>query len=271
MNRSIRLAGILVCLLMVHPAVSQEWTHGGPWASNIQWMSFNPHDTTEVYAVQDDGGYWISHDCGRTWRDHVTDLPSSQVKYLLFHPVSPDTMFMLARVEYNWVPFRSTDGGGTWEQFNQGLEGVDVNVFRISSVPPYRLYVGEYAREDSVHLFRYSFDGDTWELLATFPRLYPFVNLIDDIEEDPFVENRLLVSASTPGLWESLDDGATWQNILDEYFELVDFEFDPETPDHLVGYGAASRYYYGIYHSENGGHTWRSVSGFVGDATLGFL
>jgi len=56
------------------------------------------YDTTLVYAIQNDRGYWISEDCGRTWDIHVTDLPVTTVYYLLFHPTSPDTMFMLGKI-----------------------------------------------------------------------------------------------------------------------------------------------------------------------------
>lgn len=129
-------------------------------------------DELRLYAGTEPAELYVSTDYGRHWRHlpALRDVPSvsewtfpggdhiAHVKTIAFHPTDPNTIYVGVEVG---GAFKSTDGGETFEELNQG--GFYVDVHRLMTVP---------ARPDEVYMstgrgIYHSADrGASWEKLA---------------------------------------------------------------------------------------------------------
>lgn len=92
---------------------------------------------------------------------------------------------------------------------------------------------------------------------------------IHSILVDPRDRRRLLLAVSCGGVWESRDDGGTWQNIgegIRAEFMPPDQAYDPGIQDaHRIAWATSNpdtiwmQHHNGIFVSENGGLNWREI------------
>ncbi|MDP1562986.1 MAG: PDZ domain-containing protein [Pirellulaceae bacterium] len=88
---------------------------------------------------------------------------------------------------------------------------------------------------------------------------------IVDIAVNPNHEHHFLIASAAGGLWETKNNGTTWQNIFnnESAISIGDIAFDPQTPTTIwVGTGEANNQRSsiqgdGIYKSIDGGKTWQ--------------
>ncbi|MCX6225851.1 MAG: T9SS type A sorting domain-containing protein, partial [Bacteroidia bacterium] len=100
----------------------------------VNAIAFHPTDTATVYGGAPNGGFWITHDGGRTWDSPTDKLPTMGVSAILVNPVTPNVILIGtgdrdAGDSYGLGVFRSDDGGLTWEQSNTGMGDVTVGMF----------------------------------------------------------------------------------------------------------------------------------------------
>ncbi len=271
--RIILIAGLFITFTGM--IFAQSWEQGGPWSSNLRWITFNPHDTTQVYGEQRDGGYWISEDGGRTWNNHINEIAGTadrDVRHVLFHPDSPDTMFL-----YDKSIFRSVDGGITWTEMNSGLEDIEISIVYIPPISPLVVYAGEKSYCQQVRLFRSVDACESWAVIDTIMDM----NDITSIRVNPENPNRMVVLArgyplANPNgstIRESFDGGSTWHDLIARIHPILQriarVEIDPDDSLHTI-VEAMDIVAYGLYQTVDGGEKWEPIPGLTGALTYHF-
>ncbi len=106
-----------------------RWSHLGrslgfgwwaPWERRMYQFSsllFDPLEKGTVYYGHFPGGFFVSRDGGRTWRDSSVGLGNDGMFSLTQHPHDPQILFAGT---YNGI-VRSNDGGATWTDSSEGM------------------------------------------------------------------------------------------------------------------------------------------------------
>lgn len=93
---------------------------------------------------------------------------------------------------------------------------------------------------------------------------------INDVELHPTNSRIMYVGAAGGGVWKSLDGGATFAPIFDDYVQSVGVvTLDPKDPDNTIWVGTGETWTRnsvsignGLYKSTDGGNNWKEVPGF---------
>ncbi|MEZ4875425.1 MAG: hypothetical protein R2793_08245 [Flavobacteriaceae bacterium] len=93
---------------------------------------------------------------------------------------------------------------------------------------------------------------------------------INDIEMHPTNPRILYIGAAGGGVWKSVDGGATFSPIFDEYVQSIGVvKLDPKDPDNTIWVGTGETWTRnsvsignGLYKSTDGGSTWKEIPGF---------
>jgi photosystem II stability/assembly factor-like uncharacterized protein len=172
-------------------------------------MAFD-RSTMHIYAGAETGGLFRKAVDDADWQPLTRGLPPScEVRALAVHPQEPAIVF--AGTQQG--PYRSADGGDTWERLEfPGPERV-VWSFAFHPANPRVLYCGTAPGA----VFRSEDGGDHWRRLPTdlgadVVRM-EFPTRAIAMAIDPAHPAHLYVALEVGGVIRSLDDGATWQTI----------------------------------------------------------
>ncbi|HBB90366.1 MAG TPA: hypothetical protein DC042_01190 [Bacteroidales bacterium] len=120
-----------------------QWTELGPktrqdyggyvGVGRINAIGFHPTDTATVFIGAPAGGFWITHDGGRTWSSGTDNLPTLGVSAILTDAANVDNILIGTgdRDGGNSAGmgvFKSTDGGLSFTPFNTGMGNVTVGM-----------------------------------------------------------------------------------------------------------------------------------------------
>ena len=192
----------------------QGWQRLGPYGGKVLEVVYAPSDPNVIYALleNDTVPVYKSTDNGKTW--NFLQIPFD-VRWPESLAVSPVNSSIVLFSDMSSI-FRSENGGIDWTRFDKGY----INPLKFSRANPNKVY------GTSGLLHRSMDSGLTWELV-TDRQIYRFAL-------DPFNENRILATTKGTriedrGLFESVDDGETW-NLLGfefEYIRIVEFGKTP--------------------------------------------
>jgi photosystem II stability/assembly factor-like uncharacterized protein len=172
--------------------------------SGIDTVVVDPSRPGTIWA----GGYrlWRSQDAGLTW----TRVPrpdgtfgTSSLRRIFLSPWHPETLYAIDfYLDGFAVPgslWRSTDGGGTWQE----VYSFDPVALAFDPATPGLLYLADQIEG----ILRSRDGGTTWEPVASSIGDYrPTTLLVDRL--DPSI---LYAGTQGNGVWRSRDQGATWQ------------------------------------------------------------
>jgi photosystem II stability/assembly factor-like uncharacterized protein len=209
----------------------------------------HPEDPDTLLAAVTDppgvGGVYVSQDGGDSWEQ------------LLSGPIGADAVEVAASNPNIWyaasedVAWRSDDAGQSWQQFRMGttdrFAGLPIDL-QVDPRDPYRIFVNNYAGGNMVS----TDGGETW-VDASQGYCGAHIGGIAELPGD----NATLIVGTNTGSFRSTDGGQTWTGVLLYRFESVVF-YSP-TPGGDATHAIAGDNYGRVWHSNDGGITWREV------------
>jgi len=99
----------------------------------VNAIAFHPTDTATVYVGAPSGGFWTTHDSGKTWSSATDTMPTLGVSSILVSKTNPNQILIgTGDRDGGDAPglgvYRSDDGGRSWVKFNQGMGNVTVGM-----------------------------------------------------------------------------------------------------------------------------------------------
>jgi len=225
------------------------------------------------------GILYKSQDGGESWREIWRG--DNLARYILINPQDTDILYLSTgifdREAANSDPgaeepggvgvLKSTDGGQTWTQVNNGLKNLYVGSLYMHPEDPDILLAGtgnnQYRQFGGVYL---TTDGaQTWEYVHNAGDAN--INSVEFSETDP----AIAYAGGDPMILRSEDGGRTWVKVTPDERGWgspgvrggfpIDFQVDPRNPARIF----ANNYGGGNFLSEDGGVTWRVASaGYTG-------
>jgi len=169
-------------------------------------IAFHPTDPATYYVGSPSGGFWYTYDDGATWGTSTDTLPTLGVSAILVHPENPSIILMGTGDDdggddQGLGVFKSTDGGLSWIQSNEGMGNLTVNVFAINEDDPNTVLAGT----ENTGIYKTTDFGATWAKTSAPDR--HFRNVV-------YKPGDMSVAyASENGFWRSEDGGETWTQI----------------------------------------------------------
>jgi len=120
-------------------SLSGAWTELGPiqlpangtgqpnGLGRVNGIGFHPTDANIIWLAAPSGGLWKTTDGGSTWSSNTDDLPTLGVSSILIDPNDTNIMYIgTGDRDGGDAPglgvMKSTDGGGTWNLSNSGMD-----------------------------------------------------------------------------------------------------------------------------------------------------
>jgi photosystem II stability/assembly factor-like uncharacterized protein len=230
----------------------KTWTHIGlestrqigrvivdPKNPNVVFVAALGH----VYGAHPDRGVYRSRDGGATWQkvlfknddvgaiDLAFDPTNSQVVYATLWNVRRPPWFIYAPANGpGGGIFKSTDGGTTWKEIDEGIPLENRGRIGISVCPTNhnRIYAVVDAKEGGI--FRSEDAGKSWLRLSSDKRFWDRGWYFEKITADP--RNADTVYVMNTSMYRSNDAGKTWTAIKgapggDDYHQLWIYPDDP--------------------------------------------
>ncbi len=262
------------------------------WVNTTYWLVFDPVIKDKVWAVMSNnhdlprpkmwrnmnmsvyqGGVLVSKNGGKTWVPISKDIGESATTHIVMDPESDPENRTLYVCAFGKGVYKSEDGGTSWQQKNNGIEGDQPAAWRITQIHGGELILivsrtsddGSIGNEKDGALYRSADGAETWVKM----NLPEGVNGPTSLLVDPNNTNRLHLSAwgrygSTEfspnrggGIYLSEDNGTSWIQTLkhDQHIHEI-------TVDTRNGVFYASGFNSSAYRSEDQGHTWDRIKGY---------
>lgn len=273
---------------------SATYNNGVPrrWVNSTYWLLFDPEVKDKVWAVMSanhdlprpkmwrhlnmsdyKGGVLMSNNGGKTWQVMSEDIGETAPTHIIIDPESDPKNRTLYVCAFGKGVYKSKDGGASWQQKNNGIEGKQPAAWRITRRNDGVLFLivsrksddGTIGNENDGALYRSSDGAETWIKI----NLPEGVNGPTSLIIDPGKPNRILLSAwgrygkteySTNrggGIYLSEDDGVSWTQTLTRDQHIHDI-----TADSRNGVFYACGFNSTAYRSEDRGLTWNRIKGY---------
>ena len=213
-----------------------------------------------------DRGVYKTTDGGNNW-ELVLDIDENTgVVDLVADPRDPDVLYAASyqRRRHLWVLIdggpgsgihKTTDGGTTWTELEEGLPGTDMGRIGLTIPPgaPNTVYAIIEAAQDKGGFFRTTNAGASWNKMSDYVAGSP--QYYNEIVADPVNPDR--VYSMDTFLQVTDDAGKTWRRLSVAAKHVDDHAIwiDPAHTDHLLS-GSDG----GIYQSFDQGETWRYMT-----------
>ncbi|PIR74475.1 MAG: hypothetical protein COU35_02220 [Candidatus Magasanikbacteria bacterium CG10_big_fil_rev_8_21_14_0_10_47_10] len=221
-------------------------------AKNLNTLSVyrlfeDPNDPNALYWASREGGMFFTYDSGRTWQRPGSGPNAGFIYSVAVHPADKCVIFATNGSQV----FRSDDCNRTWSEVYR-ISGDDrVSSVAVGQFDPYPVYLLTYNGD----FLQSSDNGISWRIGRRFK------TQSIDIFTDPFVDHRIFIGTQSKGMWRSTDDGETWVQIVNPFFNIAGgqeyrrFVMHPTIPD-LMFYAST----YGIHRSTDGAEHWQELS-----------
>jgi DNA-binding beta-propeller fold protein YncE/photosystem II stability/assembly factor-like uncharacterized protein len=241
-----------------------------PYEVDVSALAISPdyaRDRT-IYAGSTAAGVFLSTNGGLHWQE--TGFPARGSDPDLFHlALSPDypqdrTLFATA----GWRPYRSTDGGNSWQALGRGLPAV----FPISALavsPAYGQDRTVYAGGNYLdpRIFVSTDGGESWQ--PSGQGLPESSSGIDALAFSPgyAMDRTVYAWLKNQGLYRSTDGGASWEQVFEEEgWSVQSLALSPRFPtDGMLFVGAL---FGQLHQSLDGGLTWQDLSAGLPAGTI---
>ena len=237
---------------------------GDDIANNIKDISYSRSNPQRLYAVGSKEWYsnslFISDNAGQSWKlAPLTGLPAVKDAHLSGHksstvavsPTNANEVYLTlsgAVKAGDGGPYRSTDGGQTWQWAGAGLP--DGEFYRTNQAQhDSQLQISSdgsmvTVSVDKSLVYRRAGADEAWQKVEMNFGGAPF-----GVSADPHHAGRFYIGVPHAGLYRSDDSGVTWRKLDTPGVSYV--ELDGAKPDRLAA-GTLN----GVIYSRDGGQTW---------------
>jgi photosystem II stability/assembly factor-like uncharacterized protein len=263
------------------------------WINSTYWLTFDKEVKGRAWAVMSDvhdlprpkmwrrngisgyeGGILFTEDSGKSWKPVSSDIGEAAFTHILIDPSSNKEARTLYACAFGKGVYKSVDGGRSWTQKNNGIEGREPFAWRIvknEKTGTLFLIVCRRSDDSSIGndmdgaIYRSEDGAETW-IKMTLP---VGTNGPMSLVNDPVKTDRLIMSAwgrrtsgkFTPdtggGIFMSKDKGKTWKHVLDKDQHIHDITFDARNNTYYAcGFNGSA------YRSEDRGKTWNRIKGY---------
>ena len=189
---------------------SADWSFHSPTRdSHVRDLRETPGNPDRLYAGIEVGGMVCSGDGGQSWQQ----LPglNDDIHCVAMSDHRPTSVYVATAQ----APYRSHDGGDSWEMINDGLDRR--YTLHISPAPDdaslVLVTVSENARRLNPLFYRSTNGGDTWQLVNGVGQGAEPADMVVAFEWDPSEPNRVYAGADGGRLFQSSDRGETWEEL----------------------------------------------------------
>ncbi|MGN6490532.1 MAG: hypothetical protein ACTHLE_00945 [Agriterribacter sp.] len=263
------------------------------WINSTYWLTFDPEVKGKAWAAMSanhdlprpkmwrrtgvagyKGGILATTDAGKTWMPVSTAIGEAAFTYVLIDPSSNKASRTLYACAFGKGVYKSVDGGKTWQQKNNGLEGNEPFAWRLVRreidgilflIVSRRSEKGEIGTEGDGALYRSANGGESWTKMI----LPQGTNAPTSIVADAGSPQRLLLSAwgrvndgafsadTGGGIFISNDDGHSWKQVMQKDQHIHDITFDKRSNTfYACGFNSSA------YRSTDQGETWQRLKGY---------
>jgi photosystem II stability/assembly factor-like uncharacterized protein len=223
-----------------HPTTS-VWMAGGGGLI-LHGIDINPTNPDSMIATISAGGAYRTDDGGASWRpinqgvraDFMPDSVKATgaghcVHHLVRSPVDPEWLFQ----QNHCGPYRSTDGGASWQYVADGLPSEFGFACAIHPHEPRTVYLAPLASDamrafpdGAMAVYRSRDGGDTWEPLREgLPQrnayMLPYRLAMTTDHQDPA---GIYLGTTTGQIFFSPDAGDHWEQIADYLPPILSLE-----------------------------------------------
>lgn len=263
------------------------------WANTTYWMVYDPEIKGKAWAVMSNthdiprpkmfrktgianykGGVLVTEDNGKTWIPVSDDIGEAAMTHIFLDTDSPLDARVLYACAFGKGVYKSVDGGKSWQQKNNGLEGDEPFAWQISQrksdgalflVVSRRSDDGSIGNEKDGAVYKSDDGAGTWVKIG----LPEGTNGPTTISFGGGNTNEIILSAwgkleqgkfsfdTGGGIFISSDDGRTWKQVLqnDQHISAV-------TYDKRINRFYACGFNGSAYYSEDNALTWSRIKGY---------
>ncbi len=174
-------------------------------------IACSPADTSVVYAGAPSGGLWKSTDGGATWKVLTDGMPSLGVSAILVHPTKTNEILVGTGDRDHGDArgigvIRSTDGGNSWQPYNNGMGEITVGMMERSSDNPDFILAATNSG-----IYKTTDGGASWALKFSAAGA-----VFKDIKFKPDNSNiAYATSTGKVGFYRTVDSGENWLQVAD--------------------------------------------------------
>src|SRR5687768_3500791 len=164
------------------------------------------------------GGLYRKRAGNHAWEQVAGGLPDdTQIQAVTVHPADSRKVY----IGTHTGPFRSLDGGDTWQALALPEPGLQVWSILVHPLQPETLYAGT----SPVGVFRSDDGGDTWRKLMSQSSpdrvKMAFPCRVMRLAADPANPDELYATLEVGGVMRSLDGGETWEDCSAGLIDLA--------------------------------------------------
>ncbi len=265
----------------------------------IKWRMIGPHrggrtvgavgvpqEPNVFYIGVNNGGVWKTTDYGRTWFPIFDDQPTGSIGDIAVAPSNPNVIYVgsgegLQRPDLSVGNgmYKSVDAGKTWVHL--GLDDAQqIGGLAIDPKDENRLFVAvlghPYGPNTTRGVYRSLNGGKTWERVLYKDENTGAIQVAIDPQNPNIIYADMWAGRQGPwengawdgkesGLYKSIDGGTTWKKLtnglptVQQGLRRIGFCIAPTDPNRLYATVDAGKEG-GLYRSDDGGESWRSMS-----------
>ena len=191
------------------PEASEWGFHSPTRDSHVRDLQVAAGNANVLFAGIEVGGMVCSQDGGGSWRQ----LPGldPDIHCVNLAEGMPGRVYVATAS----TPYRSDDGGSRWEMINNGIDRR--YTLHIASAPDgpnvVLVTVSENARRGNPKFYRSTDGGESWNMVEGLGQGESPTEMVVAFDWDPAEAGRVYAGTDGGGLFQSRDDGRTWEEL----------------------------------------------------------